>query len=363
MSTTTNTATPTATSTPAASTAPVTAPAGPVNNPRLRSALALAARGWPVFPLYPGGKNPVWHSDDRDRPCPRTGPCASGHRTPEQMSTTRPDLITRCWTAHPAHNVAVLPGPADLIVIDLDVAKPGKALPEDCIRVGAVHGAQMLARLARQHGETVPDTFTVKTPSGGTHLYFRVPAGPGAPRLGNTHNRLAGLIDTRARGGYAVAPGSATREGVYELIDDRDPAPLPGWLLRLLTAPPPAPPAPPRQLATGGLSPYVEAAIAGETERVATAPEGGHNHAQRSAGAALGELVGTKGPDGAPLLDYHTAFAALMQSAAGHVTGRCKCTERGIAAVFHSALRYGMDHPRQISIDDTTNDRHGGRVA
>ncbi|MFD5757704.1 bifunctional DNA primase/polymerase [Streptomyces sp. NPDC127044] len=53
-------------------------------------------------------------------------------------------------------------------------------------------------------------------------------------------------IDTRAWGGYVVAPGSTTEQGVYEVAEAAPVAPLPAWLAALLTetAKPAAPPVP-----------------------------------------------------------------------------------------------------------------------
>ncbi|HEX5120467.1 MAG TPA: bifunctional DNA primase/polymerase [Pseudonocardiaceae bacterium] len=312
---------------------------------RLDWALRLAARGWPVFPVVPAGKQPAWplHSDTPDRPCPRAGRCRAGHQGWEQLATTDPGRITAHWARHDDHNIGLATGPAGLVVLDLDVARPGKHLPEDCVSVGAIHGAQMLGQLANEVGESVPATWTVATPSGGTHLYFLAPTGQEAPQLHSTRNRLAGLIDTRAIGGYVVAPGSTTPEGGYEVVDDRAPASLPGWLVQRLADRPSTAISAPRQIAADNINPYVARAIEGETQRVTTAPGGGHNHAQRSAGAALGELVG------ADVLDYDLAHAQLMQAAAGHITGTCHCTQRGVSAVFHSALRYGMRNPRRLT--------------
>ena len=50
------------------------------------------------------------------------------------------------------------------------------------------------------------DTCTVATPSGGLHLYYRAPAED--ERLRNTAGTLGWKVDTRAHGGYVVAPGS-----------------------------------------------------------------------------------------------------------------------------------------------------------
>jgi hypothetical protein len=297
------------------------------HNPRLDWARHLAGRGWPVFPILPGAKQPAitqW----------------------ETRATTDPDRITAYWTAHPSHNIAIATGPAGLVVIDLDVAKPGKELPEDCKMAGAIHGAQMLARLSAQDGASVPATLTMRTPSGGTHLYFRQPATlPEQDGLRSTKGTLAGLIDTRACGGYVLAPGSATADGPYELVHDTEPAELPGWLAhRLSVRPSPAITAP-RRIAAPHVNAYVAAAIEGETQRVRTAVSGRHNKAQMVAGLALGQLVG------AGQLDHDTALHLLQHAAEGHVTGRCGCTEHGVTRTFEWALRAGARNPRQLTTD------------
>ncbi|MEU9859187.1 bifunctional DNA primase/polymerase, partial [Streptomyces sp. NPDC047974] len=55
-------------------------------------------------------------------------------------------------------------------------------------------------------------------------------------RLGNSAGLLGGLVDSRAWGGYVVAPGSMTSSGAYTVLDDAPVLPLPGWLLEALTA-------------------------------------------------------------------------------------------------------------------------------
>lgn len=193
----------------------------------LAAALAAAARGWPVFPLRPGSKNPALHRQER---CPLTGVCAAGHVKWEQRATTDQAVIARCWS-HKPYNIGLATGPAGLIVVDLDMPKPNGG--QD-----APGGADNLLALCERAGQPVPATRTVRTPSGGTHLYFTAPDGV---RLGNTAGKLAPLIDTRAYGGYVVAPGSTTTVGTYEITDDSPVAGLPAWLLTLLQPPAPSP--------------------------------------------------------------------------------------------------------------------------
>ncbi|WP_257004439.1 bifunctional DNA primase/polymerase [Streptomyces sp. SA15] len=198
--------------------------ADPARLPLLASALTAAERDWPVIPLHPWAKRPAGHPE---RACPRTGRCANGHRKPEQRATTNPELIHATWGARP-YNVGIATGPAGLLVIDLDVLKPEE--PK-----GAPDGATSLAALCERTGQTVPTTYRVRTARGGSHLYFTAPTGV---RLKNSANRLGPHIDTRAWGGYVVAPGSTTPDGTYEVTDDAPVAPLPAWLAALLTEPP-----------------------------------------------------------------------------------------------------------------------------
>ncbi|MFD6759129.1 bifunctional DNA primase/polymerase [Streptomyces roseolus] len=186
----------------------------------LRHALAAAERGWHVFPLRPGTKRPALHSEAR---CPRTGACAGGHVKWEERATTDPERITRAWAQAP-FNIGLATGPSGLVVVDLDMPKDGAAGPT---------GAEVFAALCERAGQPVPATFRAGTASGGQHLYFTA---PDAPRLGNSAGLLGELVDTRAWGGYVVAPGSVTPSGAYAVLDDVPVLPLPGWLLEALTA-------------------------------------------------------------------------------------------------------------------------------
>lgn len=192
-------------------------------NHLLTAALDAAGRGWPVIPLRPGSKVPALHGE---RTCPGTGDCAGGHRTWEQRATTDPDRIERCWSAGP-FNVGIATGPAGLLVVDLDTLKPKD-------KKGTPTGAESFLALCERAGAPVPTTRTIRTASGGTHLYFTTPPGI---RLGSTAGTLAKKIDTRAWGGQVVAPGSATPQGPYTVLDDQPVANLPEWLQNVLAAP------------------------------------------------------------------------------------------------------------------------------
>lgn len=290
-------------------------------NPRLDWALHLAGRGWPVFPLLPAAKQPAI-------------------RNWEQRATTDTDQITAFWSIHPNHNIGLPAGRAGLLVVDLDVPHAGHTPPTDDERTrGATSGAQVLARLAAQARRTIPDTWTVFTPSGGTHLYFRQPTGQA---LRNTAGKVGWLVDTRGHGGYVVAPGSTTVDGGYELAVDADPVELPVWLVQLLADLPATAVSAPRMIAAANVNAWLAAALDGESKRIRTAPPGGHNKAHAIAAYNLGRLVGGEH------LDRSHAYRVLSSAVAPHISGPCRCTERGVLRVVKWGLDNGAKRPRHI---------------
>lgn len=305
----------------------------------LAAALDTAAHGWPVFPLAPGTKRPALHGLTR---CPRTGSCTAGHLGWEQRATTDPHVIRAAWSRQP-FNIGIPTGPAGLVVIDLDMPDVDATPPAQWARFDIGDGADVLSELARIANRVVPATRTVTTPSGGTHLYFRAPAGVELRNTaGEAGNGLGWLIDTRAHGGYVVAPGSRTPHGRYLLTDDRDPAELPTWLLqRLQPAPLPTAPTAPARTGRGRAAAYLEAALRAETARVIDAPAGQRNARLYVAAVALGQLVA-----GGALPDDQ-ARAALRDAAARHVAIRAYSAYQAEQTIT-SGLRAGARRPRSI---------------
>ncbi|MEV8340499.1 bifunctional DNA primase/polymerase [Streptomyces niveus] len=247
----------------------------------LRAALAAAERGWHVFPLRPGTKRPALHGETA---CPRTGPCTTGHRKWEDRATTDPARIHAAWSRAP-YNVGIATGPSGLVVIDRDMPKNTNNSSTD-----TPCGATAFAALCERTGQPVPRTRTVRTASGGSHLYFTAPS---AARLHNTAGTLAPLVDTRAWGGYVVAAGSLVDGARYETTGPALLRPLPDWLKPLLTPPHPvnrpvAVPAGPHH------RPYVDAALTRETTAVTAAREGQRNVTLLRAARALGRFVASR---------------------------------------------------------------------
>jgi hypothetical protein len=150
-----------------------------------------------------------------------------------------------------------------------------------------------LSALCERAGEQLPPTYQVRTPSGGRHLYFTAPPGV---RLPSSVNRLGPHIDTRAWGGYVVAPGSTTPDGAYGVLDDARVAALPNWLTPLLIEPPKPAVAPAPLLVPGQTTRRAQVALEREAAVVrdtpeAGGPEGGRNKQLLVSARALGRFV------------------------------------------------------------------------
>ncbi|MBT2507073.1 bifunctional DNA primase/polymerase [Streptomyces sp. ISL-98] len=286
--------------------------------PLPRAAHEAAERGWHVFPLVPGGKRPAI-------------------RSWEQRATTDAERIARCW-ATGNYNLGIAAGPSALVVVDLDMPKHAEDLPPAGIPSVVTNGADMLAKLAEGHGQRYPGgTYTVRTASGGTHLYFTAPAGR---ELRNTAGNLGWKVDTRAVGGCVAGAGSVVDGKPYVVVHDVSPAPLPDWLATLL-APAPLPPQVPVAMpliATDRHSAYLRAAVAGELERVTRARTGNRNNALYQAAVALGQLVAGGELEAGDVADW--LAAAAVQNGLAETEARLTVA---------SGQRAGAKKPRTVA--------------
>lgn len=316
----------------------------------LAAALAAAERGWHVFPIRPNSKKPpALHGDTTDRPCPHTGICREGHQGWEQRATTDPDRIRAAWTGpFIGCNIGIATGPSGLVVVDLDtIHSPDEVVPDGWNRRGIRDGRGVFAAICEQAREPVPrETTAATTPRGGIHLFY---AAPSTVELRNTEgesgNGLGWKIDTRAWGGYVVAAGSITPDGLYMLVDERPAMKLPGWLVHLLTPRPSTAKSAPSVVAAARLDAYVAAAVRGECERVAAAQPTRHTRTLFGAAGNLGQLVG------AGTLPPVTAEEALYAAAHHMITGTCHCTDREIRRTIANGLRAGAARPRTLPTD------------
>ncbi|MER6612694.1 bifunctional DNA primase/polymerase [Streptomyces xantholiticus] len=293
-----------------------------------RSALHQAAqdaadRSWRAFPLIPGDKRPAI-------------------RDWAERATTDPERIARCW-AHAPYNIGIATGPSRLVVVDLDMPKhPDDTPPADWAAHGVTNGADVLKVLCDQHAQPYPSaTYTVRTWSGGTHLYFTAPEGEELRNTtGDSSKGLGWKVDTRAIGGLVVAAGSTFGGHPYTVVDDSPVQPLPGWLLELLR---PAP-LPPQQPITVALTArdrrtaFLRSAVNGELKRVTSSGDDQHNNALYIASVALGQLVaGGELPE--------TEVTSWLLTAALQVGQGEREARRTIA----SGLRAGVRRPRTVA--------------
>jgi hypothetical protein len=253
--------------------------------PRLLAAAAdSAARGWAVFPLWPGSKRPAI-------------------RGWQQHATTEPGILAVWWGRRP-YNVGVACGPSGLLVVDIDdpAAEP----------------------------EGLPPTYTVSTPRG-EHRYYSTDLGrPGLSSAGV----LGSHVDTRGVGGYVVAAGSILRgavgPGFYRVRVPAAVAPAPSWLLETLESRR-------REAGPGSRLPAgrrsAPALLAAEAGRVSVAAPGSRNTTLFTAALRLGRLVA------AGVLDESAVGAALADACAVHV-GRDGFTAGEAARAVHNGLQY-----------------------
>ncbi|MGW3147263.1 bifunctional DNA primase/polymerase [Streptomyces sp. NPDC001177] len=295
----------------------------PDGSAQLTAALDAASRDWRVFPLIPGGKRPAlsdW----------------------EPRATTDPGRITTAWRSA-AFNVGIATGPSGLVVIDLDRPKhPDDTPPADWAEHGVTDGGDVLAVLCERHGRPIPtNTYTVRTWSGGTHLYFAAPEGePLRNTAGDSTRGLGWKLDTRATGGLVVGAGSTFEGRPYEVVHDSPVAPLPDWLAELLR-PAPLPPQQPMRVALSGRgrrTAFLRSAVNGEVDRVTGSGPHEHNNALYIASVALGQLVA-----GGELSEADVT--GWLLTAALQVGQREREARRTIA----SGLRAGARRPRTVA--------------
>lgn len=249
-------------------------------------AAELAARGFAVFPCRPGDKRPAvgeW----------------------EQRAITDPERVIRYWPS-PRHNIGIACGPSGLVVIDLDMPKDGKEVPPEwAAKGGIIDGADVFAYLSERAGVLEwPTTYTAMTPSKGTHFYFRAIEGR---EIRNSAGKIGPMVDVRGSGGYVVAAGSVTADGVYIDLGPADIDPLPGWLADLAdppAAPTPIRPNPPQT--TGDARPHTR--FVGLIDTVLNAPKGQRNNVLHWAACRAGEMV-REGH-----VEREAAFRALAQA-------------------------------------------------
>lgn len=166
----------------------------------LAYALAYASMGWHVFPVQPGGKQPIGRL------------ARQGHLD----ATTDHDTIRSWWRAEPKASIGVAVSASGLCVIDVDPRNGG---------------TETFDELQRQHGALTSDVMAL-TGGGGEHHVFGVPPGmhPSLP------GSLGPGIDVKLNGYIVVEPSIHPSGKAYSWeassnpLDGIVPSPLPDWL-------------------------------------------------------------------------------------------------------------------------------------
>lgn len=168
-------------------------------SPLGEAALAYARRGWHVFRLAAGTKEPIKGSH--------------GFKD----ATTEEAKIRLWWLNMRDANIGIACGASGLVVVDVDRHKSD--------------GFASLAEFERTHGG-LPPTLTSFTPNDGEHRVYLAPDFVTIKNSAADDIALAG-IDIRGTDGYIVAPPSVINGRVYRWKDGVEPAEFP---LQLATA-------------------------------------------------------------------------------------------------------------------------------
>lgn len=256
-------------------------------------------------------------------------------------------------------------GQNDLLVMDLDDGDLGE---------------KAWAVVCKPNGGEPPNV-SVMTPSGGRHVYFKIPHGRsiGCSRGGLPPKKDC-PIDVRSIGGYTIAPGAIRLggdfpDGVYTIGGDpRDilNAPLaPDWLCNLLERkePEPAPeprPAPkeastaslPAPTRIGGARPvdmthprlnaYVTQAVEDELQALRTAVKGDRNNTLNRVAFSVYQFVG------ANLITDDWAHHQLVRAA--EECGLTRESRSAVMKTISSARRAGIAQPRTEIVKEFERD-------
>lgn len=273
------------------------------------AALFFAERGIRVFPVVTNGKTPAvkqWQN---------------------VASADQSQAVIWWAQEYRGFNLGVVAD--DLIVLDVDTIEHGQ---------GGKDGPASLERLEAEN-ERLPSTFTVRTASGGLHLYFRDRSGSGdtftkgADKFGPDYPGL----DLQTKNAYLVGPFSTTPSGQYQIMSAADIADLPDWLrLRIRDQYRELPAPRPRKAHEPVNNRYVSSAIAGELQRLDDLQAHGWNGApwDQTTFEVAANLVEISNGDGS---DYSlaTAYSDFM----AHAPMDEKFGARQHEAKWNSAVR------------------------
>ncbi len=163
--------------------------------PRLKAsssarALELAKLGFHVFPvaLKDGKKKPL---------------TKEGELTDARWSASADvAVVYQAFKQHPNAAIGIATGESGLVVVDIDVKKNGE-------------------KWLKQNRSEMGEGYQVRTPSGGTHLYYLAREGS---KVRNSASDIAPGVDIRGEGGYVVAYDNVLKGSIRKIRE------IPLWL-------------------------------------------------------------------------------------------------------------------------------------
>jgi hypothetical protein len=267
---------------------------------------------------------PVFPCDSEKFPCTKSGF--------KDAVTDKKDVI-RLFSDPRSTLIGVPTGEiSGIVVIDIDV-KDG------------ARGMEWL----NDNSDSLPETRTHKTRTGGLHLVFKYPVGF---EIRNSASKIAPGIDCRGNGGYVIYPPSTG----YQIADNVDPEEMPQWLIRACQeANSKTATHRPEQYQTPGAVNYTLLhdtskgtswglkALDGECEEVARAPFGEQEATLNAAALKIGALS-AGGQLNESYGKQRLISAGNMMS---NAPGRSKWTPRDIEEKVRRGIEHGKSSPRR----------------
>ena len=299
------------------------------------AAIGYAAAGIAVLPLHTPSADGVCS-------CRAGAACGSPGKHPRVRrglhdASRQPQVIRAWWSRWPHANIGLVTGTV-LDVCDIDTNS-------------GLHVVLDLLDVIRPPGPLI------RTGSG-WHLWY---AAEGLP----SRVAIAPGVDWRGRGGLVVAPPSLHTTGTrytFQQPWQHPYLPVCPPQLRALVLPAPPPPVSPPAAPIADLDRYVQAALAGEAERVRRAPRpvtsggrrisgGGRNDALNRAAFRLGQLAAHTP------MDETAVRRELTEAALSTGLGRTE-----IQRTLSSGWRAGLRHPRRLGDRQSATGRRAGRA-
>lgn len=183
---------------------------------RLSAALAYVRRGWPIIPLHDVSMGFCSCGDTSEKHATTS---AGKHPLAKAWglgALVDEDIVRSVFAGRPGMNFGIKTGlHAGVWTLDVDPKNGGDLA---------------LQELVKEHGE-LPDTYTVRTGSGGRHLFWELP--PDFTPTNSPGSLPAGL-DVRGEGGFVVGAPSRSGIGPYEVLLDIPVIRAPEWLENLI---------------------------------------------------------------------------------------------------------------------------------